>query len=209
MEDERGLVAALRAGDEAAFMALVERWHGSMLRVAGAYVPSAAVAEEVVQETWLAVLGGIDGFEERSALKTWVFRILSNRAKTRGERERRSVPFSSLASAEAGGGAPSVDPDRFLAADHERIPGHWNTADGRGPRALPEERLLEREALAALARAIGDLPEAQRTVISLRDVEGWDAEEVCALLGISGGNQRVLLHRARSKVRAEVEELLA
>lgn len=209
MQDERALVAALRAGDEATFMRLVEDWHAGMVRVAGAYVPSRAVAEEVAQETWLAVLNGIGRFEERSSLRTWVFRILANRAKTRGERERRSVPFSALASAEAGRDEPAVDPDRFLPADHERIPGHWNTADGRGPRTLPEERLLEREALQALQRSIASLPEAQRTVISLRDVEGWEPEEVCELLGISDGNQRVLLHRARSRVRAELEELLA
>ena len=187
-------------------MMLVEAWHGSMVRVAGAYVPSAAVAEEVVQETWLAVLSGIGRFEERSSLKTWVFRILVNRAKTRGERERRSVPFSALASAEAGGDVRSVDPDRFLPADHERIPGHWNTADGRGPAALPEERLLEREALEALQRSIAALPEAQRKVISLRDVEGWEPDEVCELLGISDGNQRVLLHRGRTQLRRVLAE---
>ena len=208
MQDEQRLVAALRAGDEAAFVNVVAGWHGGMVRLAGAYVPSRAVAEEVVQETWLAVLNGIDRFEGRSSLRTWVFRILVNRAKTRGERERRSVPFSSLASAEAGTGEPSVDPDRFLPPDHDRIPGHWNTAEGRAPRDLPEDRLLEREAIEHLRRAIAALPEAQRTVISLRDVEGWESEEVCELLGISDGNQRVLLHRARSRVRAELEELL-
>ena len=207
MPDERELVAALRSGDEAAFMTLVDGWHRSMVRVAEGYVPSRAVADEVVQETWLAVLGGIDRFEERSSLKTWVFRILVNRAKTRGERERRSVPFSALASAEAGG-EPSVDPDRFLGPDHPRIPGHWDTAGGHRPRALPEEWLLQRETLDALGRAIAALPPAQRAVISLRDVEGWEGDEVCDLLGISAGNQRVLLHRARSRVRAELEDLL-
>jgi RNA polymerase sigma-70 factor (ECF subfamily) len=193
--DDRSLVAALRAGDEAAFLALVERWHASMVRVARGYVPSRAVAEDVVQETWLAVVRGIDRFEERSSLKTWVFRILVNRAKTRGERERRTVPFSSLAAREASDGEASVDPERFGAG------GMWTAPPAR----LPEDRLADRETVAEIQAAIDALPDAQRTVITLRDVEGWEAAEVAELLGISDGNQRVLLHRARSKVRAAVE----
>ena len=193
-------MVALRAADERAFMAVVESWHGTMLRLAEAYVPSRAVAEEVVQETWLAVLEGVDRFQARSAVKTWVFRILVNRAKTRGERERRTVPFSSLAAREAAEDEPSVDPDRFHPAGH-RIAGHWSIP----PRPLPEDKLHEHEMLVALRGAIDRLPHAQRVVISLRDVEGWDAGEVCQLLDISDANQRVLLHRARSRVRAAVE----
>ncbi|HYF28020.1 MAG TPA: sigma-70 family RNA polymerase sigma factor [Baekduia sp.] len=206
--DEQRLLAALRDRDEAAFMDVVARWRKAMLNVARAHVSTPASAEEVVQDTWLAVLQGIDRFEGRSALRTWVFRILVNHAKTRGVRERRTVPFSSLAREEAEGDEPSVDPSRFLDAGHPQWPHHWNTFDGCGPRAWPEARLLEREALRVLQRAIDALPPAQRAVITLRDVEGFPAEEVCVLLGLSDGNQRVLLHRARSKVRAALEAVL-
>jgi RNA polymerase sigma-70 factor (ECF subfamily) len=172
-----------------------------MLRVALTYVPSRAVAEEVVQEAWLAALRGIDDFEGRSSLKTWLFRILTNLAIKGGGRERRSAPFSALSAADRDG--PVVDPDRFLPADHDRWPGHWALAPAPWP--TPEEGLLSAEARAVVAAAIAELPEAQRTVISLRDVEGWGADEVCAALEISAGNQRVLLHRARTTVRAAIE----
>jgi RNA polymerase sigma-70 factor (ECF subfamily) len=173
-----------------------------MLRLATMYVSSRAVAEEVVQEAWLAVLTGIDRFEERSSLKTWVFRILTNKAKTRAQREGRTVPFSSLSDADAEH-EPAVDPDRFVPTG---VPGRgpWATP----PRAfdrIPEDRLLAREARERIVAAIVALPPAQRAVITLRDVDGLSAEEACAVLELSEGNQRVLLHRARSKVRAEFE----
>jgi RNA polymerase sigma-70 factor (ECF subfamily) len=200
---DEGLVAALCGGDERAFAALVDRHTPALLRVAMAYVPSRAVAEEVVQETWIAVLRGIDGFEGRSSLKTWIFRILTNVAMRGGSRERRSVPFAALAAAEDTG-EPSVDPDRFLPADHELFPGHWAIMPTRWP--TPEEGLLSGEVRDVILGAIERLPNAQRTVIALRDVEGWSAEEVCAALEISAGNQRILLHRARSRVRAAIED---
>jgi RNA polymerase sigma-70 factor (ECF subfamily) len=199
--DDR-LAAALRRGDEQAFAALVDMHTPALLRVAMAYVPSHAVAEEVVQETWIAVLRGIDGFEGRSSLKTWIFRILTNVAMRGGSRERRSVPFATLAAAEDTG-EPSVDPGRFLPADHELFPGHWALMPTRWP--TPEEGLLSGEAREVILAAIEALPKAQRTVIALRDIEGWSAEEVCAALEISAGNQRILLHRARSRVRAAIE----
>ena len=201
--DDEPLVEALRAGDEVAFAELIDRHSPAMVRVAQTYVPSRAVAEEVVQETWIAVLRGIDGFEGRSTLKTWIFRILANVAMRRGERESRSVPFSALAAAEDTG-EPSVDPDRFLPADHELFPGHWSLSPTRWP--TPEEGLLAGETREVIARAIEALPKAQRTVIALRDVEGWSSDEVCEALEITAGNQRVLLHRARSTVRTTIEE---
>ena len=176
------LVAALRRGEEAAFAELIDRHSPAMVRVAQTYVPSRAVAEEVVQETWIAVMRGIDGFEGRSSLKTWIFRILANVAMRRGERESRSVPFSALAAAEDTG-EPSVDPDRFLPADHELFPGHWAVMPARWP--TPEEGLLAGETRDVIARAIEELPKAQRTVIALRDVEGWSSEEVCEALEIT------------------------
>jgi RNA polymerase sigma-70 factor, ECF subfamily len=197
------LIAALRDGDERAFAALVDLHTPALLRVAMAYVPSRAVAEEVVQETWIAVMRGIGDFEGRSSLKTWIFRILTNVAMRGGSRERRSVPFAALAAAEDTG-EPTVDPARFLPPDHELFPGHWAIAPARWP--TPEEGLLAGETRAVIAAAIDALPKAQRTVLALRDVEGWSSEEVCAALDISAGNQRILLHRARTRVRAAIEE---
>jgi RNA polymerase sigma-70 factor, ECF subfamily len=202
MSDE-ALIAGLRAGDERAFATVVDLHTPALLRVAMAYVPSRAVAEEVVQETWIAVMGGIDRFEGRSSLKTWIFRILANVAMRGGSRERRSVPFAALAAAEDTG-EPSVDPDRFLPPDHELFPGHWLISPTRWP--TPEEGLLAGETRAVIVAAIDELPKAQRTVIALRDIEGWSADEVCAALEISAGNQRILLHRARTRVRAALEE---
>jgi RNA polymerase sigma-70 factor (ECF subfamily) len=192
------LLARLRAGDEGAFMELVDRYGPLMLRIALSHVPSRAVAEEVVQEAWLGVLQGLGRFEGRSSLKTWILRILTNRARTRGERERRSVPFSSFETADE----PSVDPDRFLPPDHPLYPGGWSVP----PRAWPEDRLLAKETLAQVRDSIAKLPPRQQEVIILRDVEGWDPEEVSGALEISDGNQRVLLHRARSKVRGDLEQ---
>jgi RNA polymerase sigma-70 factor, ECF subfamily len=202
-DEDAALVARLREGDESAFAELIDSYGATMLRVAQMYVRDRASAEEVVQETWLAVLNGIDRFEGRSSLKTWLFRILSNRAKTRGERDGRMVPFSSLAGAGGEGDEPSVDPDRFLGPDSP-APGAWAAP----PRAWPEDKILERETLGVIQMAIEDLPEAQREVIRLRDVEGWTPMEVTDALEITDGNQRVLLHRARSKVRAALEMYL-
>lgn len=192
MEDDHELVQRLRAGDEAAFMELVNAYDAQLRRLARTFVRTDALADDVVQETWLAVVRGIDRFEERSSLKTWIFRILGNRARTRAVREARQVPFSSLSGDEGG---PAVDPDAF-AAD-----GAW-----AHPPERPDERLLTRELRGRLAAAIEALPEQQRTVITLRDVAGLEGPEVAELLGISEGNQRVILHRARSRVRAELAE---
>jgi RNA polymerase sigma-70 factor, ECF subfamily len=184
-------------------MRLVDEYGPMLLRVARMYVPSTAVAEEVVQETWIGVLNGIDRFEGRSSLKTWIFRILANIAKTRGERERRSVPFSSAARAAAA--EPSVDPDRFLPAGDERARA-W--AIGPIPWPGPEESLLSGETREVILDAIEKLPPGQREVITLRDVDGWTSEEVRNALELSETNQRVLLHRARSKVRGAIERHL-
>ena len=199
--DER-LIRALCRGDADAFATIVDRHSSAMIRVAMAYVPSRAAAEEVAQETWIAVLRGIDGFEGRASLKTWIFRILVNMAMRAGARERRSVPFSALAAAEDTG-EPAVDPTRFLPAHDERFPGHWAVMPARWP--TPEEGLLAGETRDVIAAAIAGLPVAQRTVIALRDVEGWTSEEVCEALEISAGNQRILIHRARSRVRNAIE----
>ena len=197
--DDREL-SALRAGDEAAFLALVRLHHSAMLRVACMYVPSRAVAEEVAQEAWIGVLRGLHLFEGRSTLKAWIFRILVNCAKSRGAREARTTPLSALEEA-ASEPAPAVSPDRFLGED-DRWPGHWSDP----PEPWPDARVESAEMVALVREALATLPEAQRNVMSLRDVDGWEAAEVCQALGISEVNQRVLLHRARSRVRAFVEE---
>jgi RNA polymerase sigma-70 factor, ECF subfamily len=193
------LLAALRAGDEQAFTTLVTRHHASLKRVARAYVSTDAVAEEVVQDTWLAVIAGIDRFEERASIKTWLFHILANKAKTRGKRERRIVPFASIARADD---EPTVSPDRFQR-DSDAWPGHW--AVPPRPWEDPERRLQSLEARERLRAAIGGLPEVQQAVLTLRDVEGLEAAEVCELLDLSDGNQRVILHRARARLRTELE----
>lgn len=197
---EAELVSRLRAGDERAFEGLVERYHGTMLAVARTYVKTRASAEEVVQDAWLGVLNGLDRFEGRSSLKTWIMRIVVKTALTRGAREARSLPFSSLAPE---GAEPAVSPERFRGAD-DGFPGHWN----RYPRdwqSFPEDVVLGRETLGIVLDAIDRLPEGQRLVITLRDVQGWTSDEVCTALELSSGNQRVLLHRARSRVRAALE----
>lgn len=202
---EAQLVAALRAGDEAAFETLIARYHTALLRLALMYVPSRTVAEDVVQETWLGVLQGLARFEGRSSLKTWLFRILTNRAKTRGQRESRSVAFSALTPDEEADD-PAVDPAWF------HPPGSasagWWSAHPRSWEHVPEERLLAQETQQQIQQAIDALPINQREVITLRDVEGWGSEEVCNILEISETNQRVLLHRARSKVRRALEQYL-
>ena len=185
------LLRRLRSGDERAFVFLVERYSESMLRVASTYVPSRAVAEEVVQDTWLAVLRGLDGFEGRSSLKTWLFRILVNRARTTGTREQRSVPVADP--------EPAVDPSRFDGSGGwADPPEHWiEAAEGR----------IEAGKLAHRVRAwIDELPARQREVVLLRDVEGMSSEEVCTVLSLTEGNQRVLLHRGRSRLRQLFED---
>jgi RNA polymerase sigma-70 factor, ECF subfamily len=185
------LVARLRAGDDGAFGELVDHYHNSLLRLASAFVPSQAVAEEVVQETWLGVVRGIDRFEGRSSLKTWLFRILVNRARSAGVRERRHAAPAS---------EPAVAPGRFTAHGQWREPpAPWTDDDA-------VERLAASETAAAIGRCLTELPEAQRRVVLMRDVEGLGADEVCTLLGISDGNQRVLLHRGRSRIRNLLEQ---
>lgn len=199
------LVTALRQRDESSFIKLVEQYHPSLLRVSMLYVSTRAVAEEVVQETWLGVLQGIDKFEGRSSLKTWIFKILMNRARTRAEREGRSVPFSVAWNPAADPGEPAVEPERFLGPDHPQWPGHWALPPQSWGES-PEERLLTKEVRAHIQKAIEALPPSQREVITLRDIEQWSSDEVCNVLGISGTNQRVLLHRARSRVRRALEQ---
>ena len=199
--DERELLAALRRGDEDAFAQLVGRYHSSLVRVAQTFVRDRAVAEEVAQETWIGVIRGLGNFRGDSALKTWIFRILTNRAKDRAVQERRTVPVADI---ELYNTEPSVDPSRFLGDDHPVWPGHWSSAPTSWA-DLPEERLLADETMACVQGAIDELPPFQRQVITLRDIEGWPSDEVRVLLGVSEGNQRVLLHRARSKVRAALE----
>ena len=202
---EAELIAALRGGDEAAFVALVERYQSALLRVAQMYVASRAAAEDVVQETWLGLLQGLGRFEGRSSLKTWLFRILTNRAKTRGQRESRSVAFSALAGDEDAD-EPAVDPGWFHPAGSPDA--GWWLGHPRSWQAEPEQRMLSQETQALLRQAIEALPLQQREVISLRDVEGWSSDEVCNILNITDTNQRVLLHRARSKVRRALEQYL-
>lgn len=199
-EDEQALLEALGRGDEQAFAALVERYLPQLRRVVRAYVSSDALADEVVQDTWLGVLTGLERFERRASLRTWLFRIAINRAKSKATREGRSVPFSAVQD------APTVDPDRFQDAQG-RWPDHWATPPR--PWEDPERRLLALEGRARLRGALEGLPETQRIVVTLRDVEGLSCEEVCALLEISEGNQRVLLHRGRARLRRELEGYLA
>jgi RNA polymerase sigma-70 factor (ECF subfamily) len=205
--DDWHLIGLLRSGDEAAFVSLVETCYSTMLPLAMIYVATRAVAEEVVQETWVAVLEGLHRFEGRSSLKTWIFRILTNRAKTRAQREGRSIPFSSIADMNIDDAESAVDPDRFRpegtqwAGGWKSFPATWEE--------LPEERVLSQEIYACVTDAIAALPASQREIIILRDMEGWSAEETCQALHISEGNQRVLLHRARAKVRGALERYFA
>jgi len=202
--DDLYLIEQLRNGNEAAFEALIDRYATAMLRLAMVYVRAWAVAEEVVQETWLAVLESLGRFEGRSSLKTWMFRILTNCAKTRARREGRSIPFSSLADIDTDNAEHAVNPDRFLPADHQWS-GHWISFPSNW-QEMPEDRALSQETRTCIHRAIEVLPPNQRVIITLRDIEGWGSEETCTFLGISEVNQRVLLHRARSKVRGVIEK---
>ena len=200
---EERLLERLRAGDEDAFREIVREYQSSLVRVARIYVSTQAAAEEVAQETWLGVLNGLDRFEGRSSLRTWIFRILTNIAKTRAQRDGRTLPFSALHDP-ARVPEAAVDADRFLDPEHPRWPGHWAVK----PEPWPEDALLAAETRELLAEAIEALPASQRAVISLRDIEGWSSEEVRNALDLSETNQRVLLHRARSKVRAALESYL-
>ncbi len=204
--EEMLLVEALRNGDEAAFMALVEQYHMPLLRLAMLYLPERALAEEVVQDTWIGVLQGIHRFEGRSSLKTWIFRILMNRARTYAQREGRSVPFSSLADFGAEPQDGQVDADLFVSADHP-LAGNWITPPSRWD-DIPEDHLLSQETRGHIEQAVQALPANQRAVITLHDIEGCPSEEIRNLLGISAVNQRVLLHRARAQVRRALERYL-
>jgi RNA polymerase sigma-70 factor, ECF subfamily len=202
---DAAMVEALRAGDEDAFVGLIRAHHSVVLRVAMAYVSSRAVAEEVVLETWLVVLNGLDRFHGRSPLKTWIVEVAANVARTRAQREGSRRPVASLVSADART-EPSVDRERFFPADDPRFPGRW----ARAPLAwqIPEERLRQRETRDVITEAVERLPAAQRLVITLRDIEGWSADEAGRALALTEGDQRALLHRARCKVRAALERHL-
>ncbi len=200
--DDHALLAALRRGDEDAFAHLVNRYHASLVRIATLFVPDRGLAEEVAQDTWIGVLRGLDRFEERSTFRTWLFGILANQARRRGERERRMIPFSALARP-PDGIEPAVEPERFRPPGTEYAgwwaspPAHWD---------VPESAFLSGEARREIERAIATLPPHQQAVITLRDIEGWDAAEVCKVLDLSATHQRVLLHRARSRVRRSLEQ---
>jgi len=201
--DEATLITALRARDEAAFAELVDLHTPSMLRVARGYVPNGAIAEEVVQETWIALFRGIDAFEGRSSLRTWLFTVMINIAKRRGIRERREADVAITAF--TGG---TVDPARFRAAG-QQWSGHWRETEEPSPfPQTPEGSLLGSELVDVTRRALDELPERQRTVVTMRDMLGFDSAEVCELLEISVANQRVLLHRGRAAVRARLEDYL-
>ena len=205
--EESALLDALRRGDEDAFARVVGEHHASLRRVARLYVTNAAIADEVVQDTWLGVIRGIWAFEGRSSLKTWIFRILVNRARTRAVRESRSAPFTGTLSTE-GGVEPesSVGPEHALSGDDSSAPGHW--ARSPDSSSSPERSLLTKELRETLLTVIDALPSNLKTVLWLRDVEGWSSEDVCNALAIQETNQRVLLHRARSRARAALEPYL-
>jgi RNA polymerase sigma-70 factor, ECF subfamily len=205
-DDDEQLLLALRRRDEQAFTTLVDRYHARLVRLASLFVANQAVAEEVAQETWIGVLQGIDRFEGRSSFRTWLFRILTNQAKRRGQREARSIPFAAFSQADVDDGEPAVAPERFLPAGDEWA-GHW-VSYPQNWRELPEEEFLSQETRALVQQAIAALPMNQRMVITLRDVEGFPSAEVCNALAISETYQRVLLHRARSKVRGQLEQYL-
>jgi len=201
--DEAALVERLRRGDPAAFREVVAAHQAGMVRFAETFVPSRAIAEEVVQDSWLAAVRGLGGFEGRSTFKTWIYRILANQARSRGARERRTLPFSALGD-EQTGDSPSVAADRFAGPPGRGMwatpPRHWS--------GDPEAQVLAGATFSTVAETVQQLPEQQRRVLVLRDVEGWTSGEVCELLGLTEVNQRVLLHRARSRVRAALEREL-
>jgi RNA polymerase sigma-70 factor (ECF subfamily) len=197
--DETALLARLREGDREAFDTLVGRYHGRLVRLARLFVSTEASAEEVVQDAWLAVLDGLDAFEGRSSLLTWISRILVNRAKTKGVREARMMPFSALGDERDEASEPAIDPERF----NEK--GMWSAPPARWQDETPERLAGNAEALAILEDELRQLPERQRIIVVLRDTLGWTSEEVCNALELNETNQRVLLHRARSRLRARLE----
>lgn len=201
--DEHELLARLRAGEETAFRQLLAEFGPAMLRVAGAFAPDSQVAAEIVQEAWIAVLRGLEAFEERSSLRTWVFTILGNCARRRATTEARSTPISSLNTS----GGDEREPDCFFDANHSRWASCWTTINTRWD-ALPEDSLTTREADSSIMETLRSLPANQSAVITLRDLEGFSSDQVCSLLGVSPGNQRVLLHRARLAIRRALEEAL-
>lgn len=203
--EDAATVAALRRGDDDAFAALVRRHQPSFLRIARVWVRDEASASEVVQATWLAALESIGRFEARSSLRTWLYGILVNVARAHARAEQREVPLSALAADEASDGAPSVEADRFFPAGHQWA-GHW--AGMPAPFPGPDQALERRELRAALEAAIAELPVIQQQIMVLCDVEGLTGEEACNILGVTGTHQRVLLHRARSKVRGRLERHL-
>jgi RNA polymerase sigma-70 factor (ECF subfamily) len=207
MTAEASLIQSLRDGDEAVFTWLVEQYHPLLVRLARLFVREEAVAEELAQETWLAVLQGLDRFEGRSSLKTWLSSILTNKAKTRGQREKRSFVFSDFEGNASD--SPTVDPKRFNAPSAENWANHWTeSAEPASWEGIPENRFLSQETMDLIRRAIDALPETQRVVITLRDMHELSASEVCNVLSVSETNQRVLLHRARAKVRQALEDYL-
>ncbi len=199
LPSDEAIVARLRAGDETMFSLVLDSWSSGLLRAARAYVATRESAEDVVQDTWLAVIRGIGGFEGRSSLRTWVYRIMINTAKSRGVKDKRTMPMTDLAPEDSG---PTVDPARFRGPD-DLYPGHWNEFPPQWPSV--ETEVEARQLRARIEKAIDRLPDRQRIVITLRDVEGYNSEDVCTMLDVSAANQRVLLHRARAAVRADLE----
>ena len=204
--EELELIEALRKGEETAFSTLIEHYHGRLLRLAQTFVSNQTVAEEVVQDTWMAVLEGIHRFEGRSSLKTWIFQILKNRAKTKGKREHRYVSFSDVGSSTGQEEDSEMEPERFHTSGH--LTGHWVIPPTTWEENTPERMLVSKQSLAQIEKAIQTLPTNQRQVIVLRDIEGVDSEEICQILNITSTNQRVLLHRARSQVRRVLNQYL-
>ena len=200
---DQDLIGSLRAGDEAAFAHLVQTWSPSMLRLARQFVSTSQSAEDAVQDTWLGMLNGLDRFEGRASLRTWTFTILVNRAKSRGVRESRTVV--DLRAADDGSDRPTVDPDRFRGPD-DRYPGGWTPEGVPQPWHEPEQRAIAEETLGLIEQALERLPARQRIVVTMRDVQGFSADEVCDLMDLSPGNQRILLHRGRGALRAALEE---
>jgi RNA polymerase sigma-70 factor (ECF subfamily) len=202
--DDATLVGALRAGDDAAFGWMLDRYSSQLRRAARMYVATDAHADEVVQDTWLAIIKGIDRFEGRSSVKTWIHRILMNIARTKGVREARTLPFASASGAIAEGADPAFPAERFRPPDDPDWPGHWVSFPFDWEHQ-PEHRLLAGETLALVGAALQELPSGQREVLTLRDIDGWSSAEVCEALGVSETNQRVLLHRGRARVRSALE----
>ena len=208
-DEDIALLAALRNGDESAFMTLVNRYHAALLRLALLYVRDRSVAEDVVQDTWVGVLKQLDSFEQRASLQTWIFRILVNRAKTSAQREGRSIPFSATWDAQEDGDDPAEPADRFQPDDPSSSRPGWWAAPPRDWGASPEQTLMAAETRAYLNSVVAALPASQREVITLRDIEGVSSLDVCNILGVTEINQRVLLHRARAKVRQALERYFA